>query len=101
MSGIAGVVATGGVPLDAALPHRMAAFMAYRGPDAQSLDHDHTEHVSQRSREDDRYERECVRDGEECCVDARTDVLQGLGHWWMTQDPEHGAEVLTRFWNSP
>lgn len=32
---------------------------------------------------------------------ARTDVLQGLGHWWMTQDPEHGAEVLTRFWNSP
>jgi pimeloyl-ACP methyl ester carboxylesterase len=32
---------------------------------------------------------------------ARTDVLQGLGHWWMTQDPGHGAEVLTRFWNSP
>lgn len=32
---------------------------------------------------------------------ARTEVLHGLGHWWMTQDPERGAEVLTRFWDSP
>lgn len=32
---------------------------------------------------------------------ARTEVLEGLGHWWMTQDPGRGAEVLTRFWDSP
>ncbi|UUO03699.1 alpha/beta fold hydrolase [Mycolicibacterium novocastrense] len=31
---------------------------------------------------------------------ARTEVLEGLGHWWMVQDPAHGAEVLTRFWES-
>lgn len=29
---------------------------------------------------------------------ARTEVLDGLGHWWMMQDPARGAEVLTRFW---
>jgi pimeloyl-ACP methyl ester carboxylesterase len=29
---------------------------------------------------------------------ARTEVLDGLGHWWMTQDPVGGAAVLTRFW---
>ncbi|MEN4396865.1 alpha/beta fold hydrolase [Mycolicibacterium senegalense] len=31
---------------------------------------------------------------------ARTEVLEGLGHWWMVQDPERAAEVLTRFWDS-
>jgi pimeloyl-ACP methyl ester carboxylesterase len=31
---------------------------------------------------------------------ARTEVLEGLGHWWMLQDPERGADVLTRFWES-
>lgn len=31
---------------------------------------------------------------------ARTVVLEGLGHWWMTQDPQRGAEVLTEFWAS-
>ncbi|KUI42809.1 alpha/beta hydrolase [Mycobacterium sp. GA-1199] len=31
---------------------------------------------------------------------ARTGVLEGLGHWWMVQDPAHGAEVLTRFWET-
>jgi pimeloyl-ACP methyl ester carboxylesterase len=31
---------------------------------------------------------------------ARTEVLDGLGHWWMVQDPARGAEVLTRFWGS-
>lgn len=31
---------------------------------------------------------------------ARTEVLDGLGHWWMTQDPARGAAVLTRFWES-
>lgn len=31
---------------------------------------------------------------------ARTAVLDGLGHWWMVQDPQRGAEALTRFWAS-
>lgn len=29
---------------------------------------------------------------------ARTEVLDGLGHWWMVQDPACGAEALMRFW---
>jgi pimeloyl-ACP methyl ester carboxylesterase len=31
---------------------------------------------------------------------ARTEVLEGLGHWWMVQDPTLGSAVLTRFWDS-
>jgi pimeloyl-ACP methyl ester carboxylesterase len=31
---------------------------------------------------------------------ARTEVLDGLGHWWMVEDPARGAETLTRFWQS-
>ena len=31
---------------------------------------------------------------------ARIEVLDGLGHWWMLQDPARGAEMLTRFWGS-
>jgi pimeloyl-ACP methyl ester carboxylesterase len=31
---------------------------------------------------------------------ARTEVLDGLGHWWMVQDPAVGAAALTRFWES-
>ena len=31
---------------------------------------------------------------------ARTEVLEGLGHWWMVQDPGLGAAVLARFWDS-
>jgi pimeloyl-ACP methyl ester carboxylesterase len=31
---------------------------------------------------------------------ARTEVLDGLGHWWMVQDPARGATALTRFWES-
>ncbi|WP_319434267.1 alpha/beta fold hydrolase [Mycobacterium sp. RTGN5] len=31
---------------------------------------------------------------------ARTEVLDGLGHWWMLQDPARGAQVLTDFWLS-
>ena len=29
--------------------------------------------------------------------------LDGLGHWWFTQDPERGAATINRFWasNSP
>jgi pimeloyl-ACP methyl ester carboxylesterase len=31
---------------------------------------------------------------------ARTEVLDGLGHWWMVQDPARGAAVLTHFWET-
>jgi pimeloyl-ACP methyl ester carboxylesterase len=29
---------------------------------------------------------------------ARTEVLDGLGHWWMVEDPARGAAALTNFW---
>ncbi len=29
---------------------------------------------------------------------AQTEVLDGLGHWWMLQDPARGAAALSRFW---
>ncbi|MCF6389569.1 alpha/beta fold hydrolase [Mycobacterium sp. MBM] len=29
---------------------------------------------------------------------ARTEVLDGLGHWWMIEDPVRSAAMLTRFW---
>jgi len=29
---------------------------------------------------------------------ARVAVLDGLGHWWMTEDPARGAAALTEFW---
>jgi len=29
---------------------------------------------------------------------AQVAVLEGLGHWWMTEDPARGAVVLTDFW---
>jgi pimeloyl-ACP methyl ester carboxylesterase len=31
---------------------------------------------------------------------ARTTVLDGLGHWWMVQDPDRSAAVLTSFWDT-
>jgi pimeloyl-ACP methyl ester carboxylesterase len=31
---------------------------------------------------------------------AHVEIMQGMGHWWMLQDPVHGAEVLERFWAS-
>jgi pimeloyl-ACP methyl ester carboxylesterase len=31
---------------------------------------------------------------------ARVEVLEGLGHWWMLEDPARGALALTRFWGS-
>ena len=31
---------------------------------------------------------------------ARTGVLDGLGHWWMVQDPARGAAALTDFWGT-
>ncbi len=27
---------------------------------------------------------------------ARVEVLDGVGHWWMLQDPDQGAEMLAR-----
>jgi pimeloyl-ACP methyl ester carboxylesterase len=43
---------------------------------------------------DDRRRRAADRAG------ARTEVLNGLGHWWMVQDPAAGAAVLSGFWDS-
>ncbi|NGO08267.1 alpha/beta hydrolase [Streptomyces sp. HC44] len=31
---------------------------------------------------------------------ARTQRLEGMGHWWMLQDPDSAAEALERFWTS-
>jgi pimeloyl-ACP methyl ester carboxylesterase len=31
---------------------------------------------------------------------ARTHVLDGLGHWWMVQDPARGAAALREFWDT-
>lgn len=31
---------------------------------------------------------------------ARTEVLDGLGHWWMVQDPARSAAALARFWET-
>jgi hypothetical protein len=31
---------------------------------------------------------------------ARVEVLDGLGHWWMLQDPDRSAAALVEFWNS-
>ena len=28
----------------------------------------------------------------------RIATLDGLGHWWMLQDPVRGAAALTEFW---
>jgi pimeloyl-ACP methyl ester carboxylesterase len=30
---------------------------------------------------------------------ARVEVLEGLGHWWMTQDPASPARLLVDFWS--
>ena len=32
---------------------------------------------------------------------AQVAVLDGLGHWWMAQDPARAARVLTSFWAGP
>jgi len=28
------------------------------------------------------------------------ETLEGIGHWWMLQDPARGAGVLEAFWSS-
>ena len=32
---------------------------------------------------------------------AEAAVLDGLGHWWMVQDPNRAAQVLSGFWADP
>ncbi len=41
---------------------------------------------------------EAMRRGAAQRAGAHTEVLEGLGHWWMLQDPARGAAALTRFW---
>jgi pimeloyl-ACP methyl ester carboxylesterase len=31
---------------------------------------------------------------------AHVTLLDGLGHWWMTQDPQRGAAALNQFWEN-
>jgi hypothetical protein len=31
---------------------------------------------------------------------AEVAVLDGLGHWWMAEDPARGARMLTAFWRA-
>jgi pimeloyl-ACP methyl ester carboxylesterase len=31
---------------------------------------------------------------------ATTETLEGLGHWWMLEDPERAASMLEKFWAS-
>lgn len=33
-------------------------------------------------------------------ADAHVEVLDGLGHWWMLQDPTRSAGMLCTFWDS-
>lgn len=33
-------------------------------------------------------------------TDAQAVVLEGLGHWWLVEDPAAGARELRRFWSS-
>ena len=32
-------------------------------------------------------------------ADAQTAPLEGLGHWWMLEDPDQAAEALDSFWS--
>ena len=41
---------------------------------------------------DEQHRRASARAG------AEVAVLDGLGHWWFTQDPERGAAAINRFW---
>jgi pimeloyl-ACP methyl ester carboxylesterase len=43
---------------------------------------------------DDMRRRAAARAG------AQVAVLDGLGHWWMVQDPARGAAALTAFWDT-
>jgi pimeloyl-ACP methyl ester carboxylesterase len=43
---------------------------------------------------DEQKRRAAARSG------ARVEVLEGLGHWWMTQDPAGTARLLVDFWRA-
>ena len=42
---------------------------------------------------------ECTRRRVADRAGADVAVLDGLGHWWMVQDPRSGARVLSEFWS--
>jgi pimeloyl-ACP methyl ester carboxylesterase len=39
-----------------------------------------------------------TRSAERAC--ARVETLEGVGHWWMVEDPVRAAALLERFWSS-
>ena len=41
-----------------------------------------------------------VRERAAARAGAQTATLDGLGHWWMLEDPSRGAAALTAFWAS-
>ncbi|MET1073301.1 MAG: alpha/beta hydrolase [Umezawaea sp.] len=43
---------------------------------------------------------EVQRHSAAAAVGADVEVLEGVGRWWMVQDPHGAAKVLTRFWES-
>lgn len=51
--------------------------------------------------EDDNVGSETMRRRAAERAGARTAVLDGLGHWWMVQDPARAARTLAAFWESP
>jgi pimeloyl-ACP methyl ester carboxylesterase len=74
-------------PAMAQLGTRLEAAAARPGLSIQAAD-DHAVGTDEQRR------RSALRAG------ARVEVLDDLGHWWMTQDPQRGAAVLTEFWTS-
>ncbi len=49
---------------------------------------------------DDNVGSEAMRRRAAARAGARVAVLDGLGHWWMVQDPARGARALREFWAS-
>jgi pimeloyl-ACP methyl ester carboxylesterase len=47
---------------------------------------------------DDHYAPDEQRRRASARAGAEIAVLDGLGHWWFTQDPERGAAAINRFW---
>ena len=47
---------------------------------------------------DDHYAPDEQRRRASARAGAEVAVLDGLGHWWFTQDPERGASAINRFW---
>jgi pimeloyl-ACP methyl ester carboxylesterase len=51
--------------------------------------------------EDHRVGSDAARRRSAARAGARLEVLEGLGHWWMLEDPAAGARVLERFLSAP